>query len=1175
MKNGRMSIVLVLIMTATSFTAFSPAAGPNAAPILTVTKEWTGGPYNATPTILLNDTDGDGLNELVMWLNSGRFGPGGGGGTEEHWIKVYDLPGYTLAWTANFSGNVDVELDDLGHNGSVELLLTLYDSDGTYFQAVSGNGFQTLWTSEHFGGDISDRRLIDVDADQDLELVLVNYSMTDDKVNLTFETHILIINAKSGQNEWESPALDGAPRTLETKNIDADQALELLLTISNQFNGQSADGGSASLQVFDGGSHDLQWNFTDANLTGLSFIQVGNIDADRTVEVVMQYSEDNGTALSAGFAVLAGPDGSLKWDQGFENASVSASAADINNDTVIEILLRTIESKDNITSTVTYYIFDPKTKSQLWKLGPFPLDMGSSSGFSAQDITGDGVPEVVVSNETMDMFNRTNTYSWDVFDGASLSLLWSSPELAGYASSIYALPLDSDKDWEIVQAESWTDSDGNEHGVVHIFSTGTWTEEWKSEDYGAQIYLAVGLDAVNDSRPELLVKLFKSDPQNRTSIEQLLIIDSDTHSVLFASPWLSLSQSEFADLYGSPRNEIVLTSVEGDMMSAESTQLVVYNDTTFQEAWRSEKLDGYGTIEKAGDFDGDGRGELMLQSWQWDEKFNTVANVTVYEFSEQPARMPDLAIAAGDLTLSNATPMAGMPVVLSARVHNVGDADAACATVALHIDGTQAAAATVDVPAGGTAWVNFTWTARVGDHVLTVRLDPRNLVAEWNEDNNNASLNISVSRPTKPVAVISSPTEGQQFSAGDTITFDGSASFAPEGSTFYWTSEQDGYLGGEPVFNATLPAGDHYVTLFVDDGHNNVSATVNFTVAGTPPPPGSTWAVITSPRNGAVFTAGDAISFDGSRSAPAKPEYGLTYAWSSNITGALGNASAFSMALPQGYHNISLTVDDGHGGTSTAHVNIRVKEAPAVIAVISSPSEGQSFEVAQSVMFDASGTTGPSGAILAYLWSSSISGPLSTQKAFSQRLAAGNHTISLTASDGRGHNGSAAVNITVRRSVNYPPVVNITSPADGATVGGVVTVSGTAWDDAKVVAVYIMIDNGSWGTASGTDNWTYSWNTNTSRYPNGPHKITVKASDDTQSSPQVSVTVTVSNNKPPGPPVKPAQSKADNTMLYVGVGAAIVIAAAAAAAVIMLRRRAPPGQPLPVQDSRGIVPPRM
>ena len=401
---------------------------------------------------------------------------------------------------------------------------------------------------------------------------------------------------------------------------------------------------------------------------------------------------------------------------------------------------------------------------------------------------------------------------------------------------------------------------------------------------------------------------------------------------------------------------------EGNMSSGWSTQLLVYNDTTYQQAWRSENIAGSCSILAAGDFDGDGRGELLLLTWQFDSGVMfTSATLTVYEFQEKPATMPDLAIAAGDLTLSNATPMAGMPVVLSATVHNVGDADAACATVALYVDGTQAATAIVDVPAGGTAWVNFTWTARVGDHVLTVKLDPRNLVAEWNENNNNASLNISVSRPTKPVAVISSPTEGQQFSAGDNITFDGSASFAPEGSTFFWTSEQDGYLGGVPVFNTTLPSGDHYVALFIDDGHSNVSATVNFTVAGTPPPPGTTWAVITSPRNGAVFSAGDNISFDGSGSTAAQAGYVLTYRWASNLSGALGNGSRFSLSLPAGLHNITLTVDDGHGGNSSASVNIRVKEPVSVRAVISSPLEGQSFEVAQGVPFDASGSTGPAG----------------------------------------------------------------------------------------------------------------------------------------------------------------------------------------------------------------------
>ena len=177
--------------------------------------------------------------------------------------------------------------------------------------------------------------------------------------------------------------------------------------------------------------------------------------------------------------------------------------------------------------------------------------------------------------------------------------------------------------------------------------------------------------------------------------------------------------------------------------------------------------------------------------------------------------------------------------------------------------------------------------------------------------------------------------------------------------------------------------------------------------------------------------------------------------------------------------------------------------------------------------------------------------------------------------DGQGHSGNAEVNITVKRSVDYPPIVNVTSPADGATVSGNVTVSGTAWDDLKVVAVYIMIDNGSWGAATGTNNWTYIWNTNTSRYPNGQHRITVKASDDTQSSPQLSVTVTVNNTNPVKPPVKPAQNNTDYTMLYAGAGIAVAIIALVAVAMLLMRRRGPPGQPVPVQDSRGIVPPRM
>jgi hypothetical protein len=61
-----------------------------------------------------------------------------------------------------------------------------------------------------------------------------------------------------------------------------------------------------------------------------------------------------------------------------------------------------------------------------------------------------------------------------------------------------------------------------------------------------------------------------------------------------------------------------------------------------------------------------------------------------------------------------------------------------------------------------------------------------------------------------------------------------------------------------------------------------------------------------------------------------------------------------------------------------------------------------------------------------------------------------------------------------------PPTSAITSPTGGATItdGTVVTVSGTAADNGGVVAgVEVSTDGGkSWRPATGTTNWTFSWN---------------------------------------------------------------------------------------------------
>jgi len=93
---------------------------------------------------------------------------------------------------------------------------------------------------------------------------------------------------------------------------------------------------------------------------------------------------------------------------------------------------------------------------------------------------------------------------------------------------------------------------------------------------------------------------------------------------------------------------------------------------------------------------------------------------------------------------------------------------------------------------------------------------------------------------------------------------------------------------------------------------------------------------------------------------------------------------------------------------------------------------------------------------------------------------------------------------------NQPPTVAITSPSDGATLSGAITIHGTASDaDGTVQSVQVKIDSGAWIEATGTTSWSYSWNTTT--VANGSHTIYARAYDGTDYSSIDSVTVNVNN----------------------------------------------------------------
>jgi hypothetical protein len=88
-----------------------------------------------------------------------------------------------------------------------------------------------------------------------------------------------------------------------------------------------------------------------------------------------------------------------------------------------------------------------------------------------------------------------------------------------------------------------------------------------------------------------------------------------------------------------------------------------------------------------------------------------------------------------------------------------------------------------------------------------------------------------------------------------------------------------------------------------------------------------------------------------------------------------------------------------------------------------------------------------------------------------------------------------------------PLTVTISSPASGALVSGGETISGLAGSSNTITVVKVRIDTGPWEQATGTDNWSYTWDTTT--VSNGAHIISISALDSGTCSGSTSLSVTV------------------------------------------------------------------
>ncbi|MCY1078976.1 Ig-like domain-containing protein [Archangium lansingense] len=273
--------------------------------------------------------------------------------------------------------------------------------------------------------------------------------------------------------------------------------------------------------------------------------------------------------------------------------------------------------------------------------------------------------------------------------------------------------------------------------------------------------------------------------------------------------------------------------------------------------------------------------------------------------------------------------------------------------------------------------------------------------------------------------------------------------------------------------------------------HDDLVFSVGTEVDTTPPT-----VSLTSPASSATVSGTVTLS------ATASDNFGVArvdfYAGSTLLgsdTTAPFSFSWDSRSVSNGSQPLSVSAVDAAGLSATSSVSVTVNNdwvAPTVS--LTAPAAGAT--VSGTVTLSATASDNVGVAKVEFYEGSTLLGSDTTSPfSFSWNSRNGPNgprTLSARALDAVGNSAtSATVTVTANNDIT-PPTVALTTPTEGATLTGYVTLSATASDDRGMYRVDFFVD----GSAVYTDTSPpYSGSYNTRNATNGPHAITTRATD--------------------------------------------------------------------------------
>lgn len=283
--------------------------------------------------VSVGDVDGDGMDEIAYI---------------EDWTDVYVLDGDTHAvkWHRNdFLALVRVLIADVNGVGNAEVVL----GDGQWggIQGYDGNtGAGPLWSVVNPEYGVFGLSVGDTDNDGTNEI------LWGAGLSSSGSDRLLIGEWDTGAPSWRSEDLDG-PLKVASGDLDNDGQVEIVMatTATNSY----YDGGT--IHVYDGTTHTLEWStVVPGNFYNLSHLQVGQLDSDAALEILVGGNNWDDTRLSA----YDGVTHELQWQSPVlgDDYPIAMQIAQLDQDAQEEIIIglsnQRVQVLDGTSSTVEW-----------------------------------------------------------------------------------------------------------------------------------------------------------------------------------------------------------------------------------------------------------------------------------------------------------------------------------------------------------------------------------------------------------------------------------------------------------------------------------------------------------------------------------------------------------------------------------------------------------------------------------------------------------------------------------------------------------------------------------------------------------------------------------------------------------------------------------------------------